>query len=135
MDKFKLKSQSKNTTKVGFQLDYVWANVLGNEYKFGVTKAYWLDFHEPIYLAFKLPNTFPMYNKNPLSSPFFQNVAYECYIFDLINDTQNGDTLWPKFIYFLLVFMDHVQTKNHNYQPHYEFLFYFIIHMYIYQVQ
>jgi hypothetical protein len=41
MDKFKLKSQfNENTTKVGFQLDHVWANVLGNECKFGVTKAY-----------------------------------------------------------------------------------------------
>ncbi len=89
MDKFKLKSQlNENTTKNGFQLDHVWANVLGNECKSGVTKAYWLDFHKPIYLAFKLPNTFPMYNKNPLSSPLFENVAYECYIFHLINDTK-----------------------------------------------
>jgi hypothetical protein len=32
MDKFKLKSQfNENTTKVGFQLDHVWANVLGNK--------------------------------------------------------------------------------------------------------
>jgi hypothetical protein len=29
-----------------------------------------------------------MYNKNPLSSPLFENVAYECYIFHLINDTK-----------------------------------------------
>ncbi len=100
MDKFKLKSQfNENTTKVGFQLDHVWANVLGNECKFGVTKAYWLDFHKLIYLAFKLPNTFPMYNKNPLSFPLFKNVALNVTFFHLINDTQNGGTLWPKFIY------------------------------------
>jgi hypothetical protein len=31
MDKFKLKSQlSKNTTKVGSQLDHIWANILAN---------------------------------------------------------------------------------------------------------
>jgi hypothetical protein len=53
-----------------------------------------------------------MYNKNSLSFSLFKNVAYECYIFHLINDTQNGGTLWPKFIYILLVFMDHVQHKK-----------------------
>jgi hypothetical protein len=38
MDKFKLKSQfNENTTKVGFQLYHIWANVLGNECKLGVT--------------------------------------------------------------------------------------------------
>jgi hypothetical protein len=32
MDKFQLKSQfNENTTKVGFQLDHIWANVLGNK--------------------------------------------------------------------------------------------------------
>ncbi len=80
--------------------------------KYGIVEAYWLDFDKPIYLAFKLPNTFSMYNKNPLSSPFLKSVAYEYYIFHLINDTQNGGTLWPKFIYILLVFMDHMQTKK-----------------------
>jgi hypothetical protein len=41
MDKFQLKSQfSENTTKARFQLDHIWANVLGNEGKFGVTKTY-----------------------------------------------------------------------------------------------
>ncbi len=38
MDKFELKSQfSENTTKVGSQLNHIWANVLVNECKFGVT--------------------------------------------------------------------------------------------------
>jgi hypothetical protein len=38
MDKFELKSQfNESATKVGFQLDHIWANVLINEYKFGVT--------------------------------------------------------------------------------------------------
>ncbi len=64
MDKFQLKSQfNENTTKIGFQLDYIWANVLGNECKFGVTKTYWSDFHKPTYIAFKLPNTLPICNK------------------------------------------------------------------------
>jgi len=40
-----------------------------------------------------------MYNKKPLSYLFFKSVAYECYIFHLINDTPNGGTLWPKLIY------------------------------------
>jgi hypothetical protein len=31
MDKFKLKSQfNGNTTKAKFQLDHIWANILGN---------------------------------------------------------------------------------------------------------
>jgi hypothetical protein len=44
-------------------LDHKKANVLGNECQFGVIEAYWLDFHKPMYIAFKLPNTLPMYNK------------------------------------------------------------------------
>jgi hypothetical protein len=64
MDKFQLISQfNENTTKIGSQLNYIWANVLGNECKFGVTKACWLDLQKPIYIAFKLLNTFPIYNK------------------------------------------------------------------------
>jgi hypothetical protein len=71
MDKFQLKSQySEKITKPGFQLNHIWANVLGNECKFGVIEAYWSDFHRPIYIAFKLLNALPMYNKNPLMSPF-----------------------------------------------------------------
>ncbi len=71
MDKFQLKSQfSENTTKVRSQLDHIWANVLGNECKYGLTKAYWSNFHQPIYIAFKLPNILPMYNKKILMSSF-----------------------------------------------------------------
>jgi hypothetical protein len=71
MDKFKYKSQfSENTTKVRFQLNHIWANVPKNECKYGVREAYWLYFHKPIYIAFKLPNALPMYNKKPLSSSF-----------------------------------------------------------------
>ncbi len=40
MDKFKLKSQfNGSTTKAKFQLDHVWANILGNECKYGLTKG------------------------------------------------------------------------------------------------
>jgi hypothetical protein len=74
------------------------ANVLRYECKFGVTKAYWLDFQKLIYIAFKLPNA--LYNKKSLSSSFLLSVGYECFIFHPINDTQNGGTLWPKFIHF-----------------------------------
>jgi hypothetical protein len=71
MDKFKLKSQfSENTTKFRFQLDNIWANDPKNECKYGVIEAHWLDFHKPIYIAFKLPNALPMYNNKPLSSSF-----------------------------------------------------------------
>jgi hypothetical protein len=67
MAKFHLKSQfNESTTKAGSQLNHIWANVLRNECKYGVTKAYWLNFHKPIYIAFKLPNTLPMYNKKSL---------------------------------------------------------------------
>jgi len=80
MDKFKLKSQfSENTTKVGSQLDHIWANVPRNECKFGVTKAYWLGFHKPIYIACKLPNTHPMYNKKP----FIVFISLKCSIWML----------------------------------------------------
>jgi hypothetical protein len=51
MHKFKLKSQfSENTTKVGFQLNHILANVLRNECKFGVIEAYGLDFHKLSYI-------------------------------------------------------------------------------------
>jgi len=71
MDKFQLKSQfNENTAKIGSQLDHIWANVLGNECKFGVTKAYWSNLHKPTYIAFKLPNTLAIHNKNPLMSSF-----------------------------------------------------------------
>jgi hypothetical protein len=53
MNKFKLESQfNGNTTKVEFQLDHIWAKILGNEWKFGGT--YFPYFHKPIYIAFNL---------------------------------------------------------------------------------
>jgi hypothetical protein len=71
MDKFQFESQfNESITRVVSQLYHIWVNVPRNECKFGVTKAYWSDFHKPIYIAFKLSNTFPMYNKKPLMSPF-----------------------------------------------------------------
>jgi hypothetical protein len=60
MDEFHLKSQfNESTIKARFQLDHIWANVPKNECKYGVTKAYWSNFDRSIYIAFKLPNTFP----------------------------------------------------------------------------
>jgi hypothetical protein len=71
MNKFQLKSQfNESITKVGFQLEHILVNVLRIECKFGVTEAYWSNFHKLIYIAFKLPNTLPMYNKKPLMFPF-----------------------------------------------------------------
>jgi hypothetical protein len=71
MNKFLLKSQFiETTTNVGFQLYHIWTNFLGNKCKYGVIEAYWSNFHKLIYIALQLPNTFPMYNKQPLMFPF-----------------------------------------------------------------
>jgi len=71
MDKFHLKSQFRESPTIAIsQLDYIWANVLGNECKSPITKAYWSNFHKLIYITFKLPNTLPMYNKKSFVSPF-----------------------------------------------------------------
>jgi hypothetical protein len=71
MDTFQLKSQfNENTKKARSKLDHTWKNVCGNECKDGVIETYWLDFQKLIYIAFKLPNTLPMYNKKPLMFPF-----------------------------------------------------------------
>jgi len=48
------------------------ANIPRNECKYGVIGAYLLDFHKPICIAFKLPNTLPMYNKKPLLFHLFK---------------------------------------------------------------
>jgi hypothetical protein len=46
--KFEFKSQfSGNTIKMNFNLTKY---VLGSEYKYSIIKAYWLDFHKPIYI-------------------------------------------------------------------------------------
>ncbi len=71
VNKFQLKSQfNENTTKARSQLDHIWANALGNECKFGVTKTYWSNFHKPTYIAFKLPTHFQYITKTPLMSSF-----------------------------------------------------------------
>jgi hypothetical protein len=45
MKKLKLKLESnRNTTKVGFQFNHIWSNVLGNECKYIVIETYWLVF-------------------------------------------------------------------------------------------
>jgi hypothetical protein len=44
-------------------------NTITNK-KSSVIETYWSNFHKLIYIAFKLPNTLPMYNKKPLMSPF-----------------------------------------------------------------
>jgi hypothetical protein len=67
MDKFQLKFQfNESITKVGSQLDHIRANVPRNECKSVVTDAYRSNFRKPVYIAFKLPNTLPMYNKKTI---------------------------------------------------------------------
>jgi hypothetical protein len=69
MSQFSLQSQfSASTTKGGTQLDHIWAHVPGNDSKAGVSEAYWPDYHKPIYIAFKLPNTLPSFHNKSLSS-------------------------------------------------------------------
>ncbi len=71
-NKLKIKSQfNESTIKIKFPLKHIWENTFGNEFKFGVTKAYWKDFHKPIYIAFKLSNMLPIYNKKPITYSFF----------------------------------------------------------------
>ena len=53
--KLHIKTNS-NATKCITSLDHVWTNVVGNGLKARTTKAYWADYHEPIYFAFTLPN-------------------------------------------------------------------------------
>jgi len=68
MDKFQLKSQfSESIIKARFQLAHIWANIPRNKCKSSVAKAYWLDFHKLVYIAFKLPNTLPVYNKKTIN--------------------------------------------------------------------
>jgi hypothetical protein len=58
VNNFELKSQFKKYhNKARSQLDHIWSNVPGDECKLSVSEAYSLDFHKPIYIAFKLPNT------------------------------------------------------------------------------
>jgi hypothetical protein len=72
-----LKSQfNENITKVGSQLDHIWANILGNEYKFGIIEAYWSNFHKPIYITFKLPNTLPRYNKKIINVSIYLKCSF-----------------------------------------------------------
>ncbi len=95
---------NRNTTKVRFQFDHVWSNVLRNEYKYNAIEAYWLDFHKLIYIAFKVPNTLPMYNKKQLTCLFIFLKCNVCglhvcmcinYIFQLVT---------PKWFQHLLPF-------------------------------
>jgi hypothetical protein len=66
MNIFKLKSQFKNnTTNVESQLNHKWTDTIENECKSNVSKAYWPNFHKPIYITFKLSNTLSIYNNKP----------------------------------------------------------------------
>ncbi len=71
MNNLELKSKFKNIiTKVESQLDHIWTNIPKNESKLGVSKTYWLGFHKPINMAFKLPNTLPIYSNKLILPPF-----------------------------------------------------------------
>jgi hypothetical protein len=71
MDKFQLKSQcSESTIKVGSHLDHIWANVCGNECKYGVIETYWSNFHNRFILHSNYQTHFQCITKKPLMSPF-----------------------------------------------------------------
>jgi hypothetical protein len=79
---------------------YIWCNI-----------TYWPNFHKQIYIAFKLPNAFPMCIKITIIISILKKCSVWMLHSHLINDTQlNGGTLWPKFIY-IKIFTDHVQIK------------------------
>jgi exonuclease III len=60
--KHKLKQQiTTPTTKKNSLIDHIWSNIPRIDTQYGVTDAYWPDYHKPIYCAFKLPNTLPQY--------------------------------------------------------------------------
>ena len=52
------------TTQLNSLIDHIWSNIPGTETKYGVTDAYWPDYHKPIYCAFKLPTTLQKYYKS-----------------------------------------------------------------------
>ena len=52
------------TTQLNSLIDHIWSNIPGTETKYGVTNAYWPDYHKPIYCAFKLPTTLQKYYKS-----------------------------------------------------------------------
>jgi hypothetical protein len=73
MDKLQLKLQfNENTTKVRSQLDYILANVLGNECKFGVIETYWSNFHKQIYIHSNYQTHFQCIMKNHLCFHLFK---------------------------------------------------------------
>lgn len=59
-----------STTKNNSLIDHIWTNIPGVDAKYGVTDAYWPDYHKPIYCAFKLPTTLPKFSKNTTSLQF-----------------------------------------------------------------
>jgi hypothetical protein len=76
MDKFELNSQfGGSATKASFQLDHIWANVLGNECKLDVTKVYLIFKNQFILYSNYLTHS-PCITNKPLTFPFIQNIIY-----------------------------------------------------------
>jgi hypothetical protein len=87
MQKQKLKQQITTPTTIKNSLiDHIWSNIPGIDNQYGVTDAYWLDYHKPIYCAFKLPNTLP----NTLPKPF---VLYDHESLMLPNSYEDHESL------------------------------------------
>jgi hypothetical protein len=71
MNKHKLKQQILTPTTIKNSLiDHIWSNIPGMDTKYEVPDAYWLDYHKPIYCAFKLSNTLPKYLRQSCSFCF-----------------------------------------------------------------
>ena len=66
-----LKQQISTPTTINNSLiDHIWSDIPGIETTYGVTDAYWPDYHKPIYCAFKLPNSLPKFSRQSSSLPF-----------------------------------------------------------------
>ena len=67
-----LKQQiSTPTTIKNSLMDHIWSDIPGIETTYGVTDAYWRDYHKPIYCAFKLPNKFTKIFKTIFFTSFY----------------------------------------------------------------
>ena len=71
MSKYHFKQHlSISTTRSNSLINHIWSNIPGQKTFFGVSDAYWPDYHKPIYCAFKLPNTMLLYCYNKTKTYF-----------------------------------------------------------------
>lgn len=75
MCRFNLKWQFyASTVKVGSQLDHIWSNLPNIGFNSNITKAYQPDVHKPIYIAFEIINTHPIFTNKQWTSLVIQTL-------------------------------------------------------------